>query len=105
MRRHLLPSLRTVEDAQEEETLQRQKYGELVVVEEELVLYDEMGPYRFLKARMDSLIDSARSALEVCDPSETRLYQARLQTLRHLAKVPEILRSRQAQLKEELGHE
>ena len=94
--------LTSAEELQQESKDKDAIKAEILRIDEELVLYDESGPWRYLEARLENLAAASLNALVQCPVEEVPKYRERLLVVRHLASLPEELRLERARLQEQL---
>lgn len=72
------------------------------MLDEELVLFDEDGPWRFFQERMTQRLANSWEALTYCKPEEIAQHRAVIGVVRDLLLLPDALRERRAELVKEL---
>lgn len=94
--------LTTPEDLRQASEARQSIINQVALLDRELELYVEDGPYRFQKERLETAIQSEKNSLEVCPLKDVAYHRARLQAFRYLANLPDFLRGERARLAEGL---
>ena len=92
----------TPEERSQDQQSKSRLATEIRQLDEELVLYDEEGPWKFLKERLESQLTAHWEALYRCEMSDVEQHRAVISVVRDLLLLPEALREKRAGLSEEL---